>query len=497
MLTNTDKRNALWNSISFISISLLGFLNFSLNYNSFSSNDFGLFILLNAVFGIGNTLDFGFGISTVKYISEARKKVDYLSLNKIFVSFFWSFFTFAIVIVLVFGIYYMLFFRYSEIILKNDISSVNIIFFLLSVSFFFRYLNIFLGKVYEGYAEFVLYSKINLFTSMSGTLFMIIIFILKLHIKYLAVAYLTSGIISFSVLFFIALKRLEALSFNLKYFSFTTIKKYAVYSVNIQISFFVSSFIDPVVKFLIGRYFNLSFVTYYESAKKIIDLTNGLIYSAQKGLFNKLSEFNAISRLSEFINSEIFVYSKMSNYYSILLYGLLNPLLCIFIYIWFRSYETLIIFLIFLLPYSLINFAGCLYSVLMVEGKGIKLLLFQTINLIFISALLFASIKIFNNYLGILGFYLATIITTIILFYFLIKYNGFEYKPFLDKVAFRDLIKLNVLIISELILMFLFKDSYIYILITYFILFSAFFYKYIIYFYKNVITKARNILSYI
>ena len=298
---------------------------------------------------------------------------------------------------------------------------------------------------------------------------------------------------------FIALKRLEALSFNLKYFSFTTIKKYAVYSVNIQISFFVSSFIDPVVKFLIGRYFNLSFVTYYESAKKIIDLTNGLIYSAQKGLFNKLSEFNAINRLSEFINSEIFVYSKMSNYYSILLYGLLNPLLCIFIYIWFRSYETLIIFLIFLLPYS--HFLGRShmrqYSVLMVEGKGIKLLLFQTINLIFISALLFASIKIFNNYLGILGFYLATIITTIILFYFLIKYNGFEYKPFLDKVAFKDLIKLNLLIISELILMFLFKDSYIYILIAYFILFSVLFYKYIIYFYKNVITKARNILSYI
>jgi O-antigen/teichoic acid export membrane protein len=497
MLTNIDKRNALWNSISFICISLLAFINFSLNYNSYSPSEFGIFILINSIFGIGSTIDFGFGVSTVKYIAEAKKKEDYVLINKIFVSFFWSFLIFAVLIVILFTLYYLIFLRKSEIFSNIDIHTIDLLFILLLISFFFRYINNYMGRVFEGFAEFVLSSKISLFNALFGTFLMIIIFLFRFKIEYLAFAYLLTGIFSFTSLFIISLKKINHLKFSINYFSISTIKKYTLYSLNIQFSFFIYSFMDPIVKYLLGKSFNLNIITYYESAKKIIELTNGLIMSAQKGLLNKLSESNAINKLNEFINDSIFIYSKMSNYYSILLYGLANTILCVFVDYWFRSYETMIIFIIYLLPYSLINFAGCLYSVLMVEGKGVKLVIMQSINFVLVIALLIFSINVFNNYLGLIGYYLATIITISLLFYFLKKFNQFNIKLFISKVAFNDIIKLNVLVISELVILYLYKDLFYYILILYLIVFCLVFFRYLKYSIIVFIEKGKNIIQYI
>lgn len=494
MLNTLDKKNAVWNSLGFIGTSFLGFINFSINYNSFSSTDFGVFILINSIFGIGNALDFGFGVSTVKYISEARGVKDYKLVNQIFVSFLILFSILAILIVGGFYSYFYLIFRYSDLFIKTDSQILQIIFFFLALSFLFRYINNFLGKVFEGFSEFVLFSKVSLLASSVNTVFMIVIFVFKFSIEYLAIAYLLTGFITFVLLLFVSLKKIDPLKLNLNFFSLSMIKKYAVYSINIQLSFLIGSFVDPIVKYLLGRYLNVSYITFFESAKKIIDLSNGLIFSAQKGLLNKLSESNALNKLNEFVNTNIFVYAKMSNYYSILIYGLLNTFICTFVLIWFRSYESMIMLLIFFLPYSLINFAGCLYLVLMVEGKGFKLLLIQSINIVMVSLLMYMTLTIFNNYLGLIGYFIATILTIIVLFYFIIKFNDFEYKVFIKLVNVTDLFKLNLIIVSEIILLYLYREYYQYVLVAYTLVYLIVFFNYISYFYKTFYSKLRNYL---
>lgn len=494
MLNFTDKKNAIWNSIGFIGTSVLGFINFSINYNSFSSSDFGVFILINSIFGIGNALDFGFGVSTVKYISEARGIKDYELVNKIYVSFLILFGILAVLIVSGFYAYFFTIFRHSELFINTDLRLLQIIFLFLSISFLFRYINNFLSKVFEGFSEFILLSKVSLLASAINTVFMIMIFVLKLTIGYLAFAYMVTGFITFVLLIIVSLKKIDVLKLQINYFNLAMIKKYAAYSINIQLSFLVGSFVDPIVKYLLGRYLNISYITLFESAKKIIDLSNGLIFSAQKGLLNKLSENNALNKLNEFVNTNIFVYAKMSNYYSILIYGILNTFICSFVLLWFRSYESMIMLLIFFLPYSLINFAGCIYLVLMVEGKGVKLLMIQLINIIMVSLLLYVSLSIFNNYLGIIGYFLATILTIIVLFYFIIKYNDFDYKVFLKHVNVIDLLKLNIIIISEITLLYIYRDYYQYVLAVYTLVYFVVFFSYISYFYTTFHNKLRNYL---
>lgn len=497
MLTTSDKKNALWNSIGFVGVSLLGFINFSLNYATFPAAEFGVFIFINAIFGIGNSLDFGFGVSTVKLISEYRKKEEFENVNKIFMTHFIGFIILGLLILIGFWIYFFFFLRNSTLVSQIPYSTFFSIFVFLSLSFLFRYINNYLNRVYEGFAEFILYSKISISTAMLNTALMLALFFLKLSLDYLAIIYFLSGFFNFLVLTVSLVRSNRIISFRLRNISLHIVRKYAVYNINIQLSFFVNSFVDPLIKYFIGMYLSTSFVTYFESAKKIIDMSNGLIFSAQKGVLNKISEHNALNRLTEFINTEICTYSKMSNYYSIALYGLMNTAMCAFMLIWFKTFEGMLIFLMFILPYSLINSAGCLYLVLMVEGNGIRLLSLQTINFVFVLGLLFLSLSVSGNYFGLLGFYASTIITIMLVVYFLKKYHGFRVKEFIGNIVFPDLVKLNILILLEIAFLYFLKDFYVCVLISFTLAYGIVFMKYIKYFVKTILEKSKTILSYI
>ena len=495
MLSNSEKKNAIWNSGSFVVSSILGFVNFTLNFNSFPSEVFGLFILINAVFGIGYTLDFGFGVSTIKHIAEALKKEDYDLLNKTFVSFFFAFFILAIFVFCGFMLYYFLFFTKTELFLNGDQSTIYFIYIFLALTFLFRYLGSYVSKVFEGFSEFSLLSIINIAVGLINTLSIFFIFIFKLDILYLALFLFFNAVLLFLTLTIIGLTKIDHLKFRFRYFDFKILKHYGVYNMNIQFAFFVGSLVDPLIKFIIGNSFSLNFVTYYESAKKIIDLSNGLIFSSQKEVFVKLSHSNVANNLKEFVNEKIFIYSKLANYYSILVYGILNPVICVFLLLWIKQYEPIYLFLIFLPAYSLINIGGSLYSVLMVEGKGGKLVLIQTLNVIFTAFFLYTSIHITNSYLGLYGFYLSIVINTILLLYFMVQDYTLRLKDFLSKIHFVKLIILNLLLISQSILLQLYIQYLYYILSVYLIVYFVIFNKIFFVMFSKVKEKLINLIK--
>lgn len=496
-LNSVDKKNALWNASSFIVTSILGFVNFSINYHTFTAQDFGLFILINAFFGIGNTIDFGFGISVVKHIAEAKESNDFRTIRSIYITFLLVFVSLALIITLIYALYFNFGIKNFNFYKEGDPIVVKNIFFLLLGAFFFRYIGNYLVRVYEGYAAFILVSRINMGISFLNTIFMFIIWIFKFPITVLAFGYFINGMLFFFALFFISIFKLQNLSFRLHYVDLRLARKYAMHSLNLQLSFLIYSFIDPFVKFILNKFFSLNMVTYYESAKKIVDLSAGVIVSAQKGLLNKLSEVNRVNRLSEFINTNLCTFSKMANYYSILLYGLLNVPLSIFIYFWFGNINPLIIFLLFLPTYSLINFGSSLYAVLMIEGKGFKLVLAQLTNFLAVVVFLLVTIFAFENYLGIIGLYIATILILLLLFKLLEKYYLFDYKEFIKLSNFSDIIILNLMTLSEFIAVVLFSEYWIFILCGYFLIYLIIFRRYIKYFYFMVTQKARNIIRYI
>ncbi len=491
VFTKEEKKYAFWNSFIFIFIQIVNFVNYTLNLKTYGFELLGGFLLVGAIYGIGASVDFGFGISTIKHLSEARKKTDISLVNSIYITFLILFLILAIIIVCSYVLYYFIFFKNSELVLNDNSNNLRIIYFLLLITFFFNYIANYFKAVCEGFLKFVSLGKILLIISLFNLILMLIIFILKLELIYLAYFNLLGSFILCFILFIFTAYHLEGIQFNIRFFDLGLIKKYYSYNLNLQLTFFISSFLDLIIKFCLGKYLSLSYVTFFESVKKIINFSIGLIQSAQKGVLNKLSEEMAIDNIKKYIDEDLFFYSKMANYYSIIIYGVTNPILCYFILIWFNSIETMIIFLILLLPYLLINFIAPPYCVLMIEGKGFKLPFLQIINISLTAVFLIISIKLFNNYLGILGYYIAIIINIYLVFYFLKFGYDMNYRKFLIQTKFNDIIKLSLLILTQFLLLFYFQQYINYILFIYLTIYLLVFRKYVIYILKKFYSQIK------
>ncbi|MBX7045689.1 MAG: hypothetical protein K1X86_07605 [Ignavibacteria bacterium] len=475
MSTNNERLNSLWNSAAFIVVSILSLVNFTLNVKTYNSNIFGIYILLIAIFNLGNNLDFGFGVSTVKVISESKVH-DYKELNSIFVSFLVVYLSLALLLYSGFNFYYYFFFNKiaPDQIYQTQLD-FNLLFHLLNLTFVCKYLVGFLNKVFDGLQEFILFSKINIIYNVILTSLITVVYILKLSLVYLVLFTLSANFLFLTVLFMFLHFKL-GVKIQIKNINFTIIKSNFKYNLNLQFSFFISSFIDPVIKYLIANLLSLNFVTYFETAKKIIDISNGLIFSAQKNLLNNLSQAQYLNKLKQYINENIFKYTKLSNYYSITFYGLLNPLIFIFINYWFNL-ESAIIYLLFSIAYSFINFGGSKYLVLMISSEGKFLVIIQFLNLVMTSLLLYISLVMFNSYLGLSGYIIGIILNTLIILKIMNKYYQLNIWTYFKKTMFVKVIISNVLIIIEFVALVIYPEYKFIILGTFLIIFIFFSYK--------------------
>lgn len=503
MFDNTDKKNAFWNSLSFVFMAVTTFIGFTFIIKTYDTETLGLFFIINSIFGLSNTFDFGFGVSAIKHISEFRSKKEKENINSFLVTYLLAFIFLACLILVILTIYFYIFIFNSGIAKKIEGFETNTIFIILALAFFTKYLANYMRNIMEGFAEFKKLSIMNIVVSVLNLLTSFIIFLFKFDIIYLAIFTFSVNFCSFlifSYYLFANNNNNNKVSLNLKYFSYNTLKKYSVYGINIQAASFVQTFLDPMIKYLLGRYLSLSSVTFFETSKKVVDFTTGLIFSAQKGILNKLSESNIKGNLKKFVNENLYIYSKMANYYSIFTYGILNIFICFVIMFLFGYRDAVIIYLILILTYSLINYGGSLYSTFMVQGKGMILLLLQIINILSTFAFLFISLQFIKGYFGLIGFYFATILSVIILFYNLKKYFDFNYKSFIKITKLYHILLMNFLNLINISIILSYEKYFVLIQILFFIVYLIVFRKYVKYFYdiikdKLISKKIINIIK--
>lgn len=482
-----EKKISIWNSVSFVLISCLTLINFTLNVKTYNVTIFGVYILLSSIFNLGNSLDFGFGVSTVKIISESKIN-DYKDLDSVLLSFFSVYLCLATLLCLGFSGYFYFFFKgiVPAEVYNLDLN-YKLFFQMMNFTFFFKYLTSFLNKVFDGLQEFILFAKLNIIYNICFSICVFLIFYFKLTLFYLILLTLV-GNASFFLLLFITLIFKLKIKFRFHHIDFKLIKKNLKYNFNLQLSFFINSFMDPIIKFLIANFLSLNFVTFFETAKKIIDLTNGLIFSAQKNLLNNLSEANHIGKLKDFIQTKIFKYARLSNYYSLVVYGILNPFIFIFINYWFNT-ESAIIYLMFSISYSFINFGGSKYLVLMIDSNGKYLLFIQIANLVSTTVLLYFSLSVFNSYMGLTGFIISTTLSLIIIMNIMRKNYELPVFSYLKKTFLTRIFIMNLLIAVELISLIMFFEYKFYILGFFFLTFVVLFHKHLFEVYNMFMNK--------
>ncbi len=439
-----------WNSFSYVAISIVNFLVFTLAFKIFDPVLVGFYVLLNSIFFLGGNLDLGFGISTIKLIADANRKNDKQFIKEYFYTYFFAY-LFLTIVVLTLQYFYFTFFIRGLISSNIEVQTANYIYALMCANFVFTFLYSYLRSFLEGLFYYVFIAKVLLFLNL---ILLITSFIIVLLFEDFLLFVGVSLIISATIFIFYLQKVYQNLGsfFKFRYLKFDLIKDNIKYSTKLQVSFFIGNSIDYLIKYLVTIFLSLGFVAIYESGKKFTTFINGFIYSNQKVLLVKLSDLNGKNKISESLVGDLFKYSNLSVRFVFLFYAVLNPGICVFLNYWFGNINTSIVFLLLALPQTFICFLISLYNVIIIEGKGMFLVIIQTLNVVLISGLTILWFVLFESYWGLIGYYLATILTTIIIFYYFRKFHDLSIIKFLKNAKFPKVILLNVMIFVEVIL---------------------------------------------
>lgn len=484
---HSDKKNSAWLSINFISLSIISVITLKLNIDHYGKELFGTWIILSSIWGFSSSLDFGFGTTLIKYIAEYKndnkERISILLSSSIFVFIFIGIIIVIIGNLIAFGIY----FDNTNIIPENVRDEFITIFSILGISFFIKYITIFFNSIFEGLSKFVVTSKMAILQTLLTFICVVIITILDLSLLYLAYSYLLVSIIILAILLIIFNTKYKEYKINAKYFMRAEIKKVLKFSFSVQIISVFNSAIDPLSKYLIGSYYSVNSVPAYEIARKFAVTISGLYFNAFKIILPKASILFNNEERNLFINTNITRYSKFGVLYSGLFYGVLLLPMIIFINYVFNIKEAAIIFVILSLPESINNYGYSIYNFLLGAGKVFFLACLQFINLFITTLTLIIGFKLFNNSLGLIGYFFSVLIGNVLMVLFMSKNWEFNIRKFFVNIKIYKLLILIVfLFISTLLLMYNSGDGYYFILILSFFT-SMIFINDIIYYTKLIL----------
>lgn len=416
----TDKKNSLWLSTQYVITILSSLLMLKFNIDHFGKELFGIWIILASVWGVGTTVDFGFGLAIVRYI--AQHKNDKEKANTILSSVFFVFVLLGIILFFI-GILaaYSFYFNNTKIIQQEYFSEAKRIFLLLGISFLFQYLSIFFRSILEGLNKFIISSRIIILQNLLLLLGVVSISVFDGNIISLAYLYVFSSTVIFITYFAIYRYSIGGYKITPKRFEIRTAKDIFNFSFSIQIMNVSYSLIDPVVKYMLGNYFNVNSIPAYEIARRFATAISGLYFNAFKIILPKASSLKN-DEILDFIKNEVVKFSKIGAAYSGLAFGVALLPLVVAMHTIFATREAVIIFMILALPESINNYGYAVYNFLLGNGKARLLAAIQINNLLFVLIGLFVGFRIFNNIFGLLGYFISVVIGNILMLIYIVRH---------------------------------------------------------------------------
>jgi O-antigen/teichoic acid export membrane protein len=420
----------------------MSLIGLKLNLLTFGGPAFSIWLLLFSIWGVGTALDFGFGISTVKFV--AQYKNDNTKINKIISTGFFLILVLGILIVLLgYGCAEMFYLHNTRLIPEKALSSSRAICYLSGLSFYILYVTVVFRSILEGHEEFSLTSKISMLYSLVTFSFIVAIFLFHGTIVHLAILYIVAAALQLLYYFYMFKKKYSHLSIRLGFANIHTFREIIKFSISVQITFFLGSLIDPAAKYIIGNFSQTRLIPPYEVAKRFSLAISGLFGFSFRNALPNVSKLKSHDDFIEYFFSYGVRISKLGIFYSGLFFGVLAIAFC-GIFKYFYGYtESIIIFLIFALAES-INSAGFIvYVFILGIGRSDFLALLQLSNVLMICLFLCIGYICFGNSVGLLGFYFSVICGNLMMLLFVKRKIGISILDYYRKTAMKKLMILN------------------------------------------------------
>jgi len=461
----SDKNNSFWLSIQFIITLLFSLITLKLNISHFGKNFFGIWIALASIWGLGASLDFGFGTALLKYVAEYhvhnKSKMNVL-LSSSLVMFLVNGF---LILLLGMALGYFFYLSNNKIIPMRSVKVFWKVFAILGASFYLKYVILFFRAVVEGMSNFIMTSKYIIAQSSIVLAGVIFVTVLKLSIIFLAVVYFISSLVLLLLFIYFYKNQINEYKLSFKYFRIQQVKEIFKFSLSIQLMSILGALLDPVIKYSIGRFYNIGAVPAYEIARKFAIAISGLFFNAFKIILPKASILKSTNDINIFVNEGVIKYCKMGIAYSGFTFGILALPIAYLIKFIFGINEAIIIFFILALPESINNFGYSIYNFLIGVGKVYFLAGLQFVNLIFVILGLIIGFKIFGNSLGLLGYFFSVLFGNIMMVFYIKKKWNISLQKLLFSVGIFKLIVLIISLLITIVLLFKTTVSLIFVLL--------------------------------
>lgn len=437
---------------------IFSFITLKLNVDHFGTELFGMWIVFASLWGLGSSIDFGFGVAIIKNIAEAKRDEDNEKINSLLATGFLVFVIFGLILVLagvLAGTY--IYFTNTNIVPPKFFGLGVKIFAVLAINFYLRYIWIFLKSILEGFNNFVTTSIL----SISGNLFIlisvIIITFFKLNLISLAYCYLISSVFLITSWFYVFKKRYNKYKINLKYYKFPLIKGMLKFSFSVQISTICIALIDPLTKYIISNYSTLNLVPLYEIGRRFALAFSGLFSSTFRTILPKASILRNTDDLGEHFRNEIVKVIKLGNTYSGVVYGIFILLISLIISYWFKLDMAIILFLILATPESINNFGYPTYMFILGIGRASFLASLQLLNLMTVTVCLILGFVLLKNIAALYGYSISVMVGNSLMLFFVFKHFKISIKKFLLDTKIYKLLVLNASLILSVVYLLVFN----------------------------------------
>lgn len=430
----TDRRNSIWLSVQFMVTILVSLITLKINILNYGENDFGVWIVLVAIWSFNMTLDFGIGTTVVKFIAQYKSEKQE-KINSFISTSFGVFIIVGLLLVLI-GYFAaeVLYFSNSNVIPPERKSYFVLAFKFYSIAFIMQYLTFFYKSIFEGLNNFVTSSKFVILQNMIVFAGILIIWIMKCSLIYLSVVYVAAYSTILLLFVFKLKKKHPEIRIGLRHFNKSMLKEILSFSISIQTINVFNNLIDVVIKNIIANHFQAGYATTYETARRFAVAISGLFFNAFKFILPKVSALKKDEEINLFLKSNIIEYTKYGLAYSGLAFGIMAFPLLVIIQLFFEKQQIMATFLILAMPEVVNNGGYCIYNYILGRGKVQLLALIQFNNLILTTAGAMVGFALFKSPAGLLGYFISVTLGNILMLFHLQKVHKLEILTILKEV---------------------------------------------------------------
>lgn len=442
----SERKNNLWLAVHYV-ITLAGsLLSLKFNLLNFGAELFGVWVLITSIWGLSNVVDLGFGMALIRYISRHSDDTDELNIVSSTGFLFYSVFGLLILgaALLIGKMYYL---DNPNLVSQSIYTDTLYAHLLLAAFFYTNYISAFFRAVYEGLGYFIAYSKIAIIYSLSTLGAAVLSFLLGYDFTGLALFLLISAVIQLLILAFRLFYLRKGLKIVPGYFRYSKFRELFTFSISVQGATILGTATDPVLKYIIGNNLSVSYVGYYDIARRFAVASSGLFFAAFRTIYPKAGKLQSFTELRQFLMDECAPLSGKGVVFGGFVYAVCLPAFFLIFTYFYKSPQSFNLFILLSLTEVINLFGFSYYLTLMGFGKAKLLALIQLINLAAAAFFVWLGARMLGTYAGLAGYTVSIFAGNLIMVMYLRKNAELRFGEYFKTAAGNRLITVIVILL--------------------------------------------------